>query len=73
MKKRSLVLKLGAVLFIGGKETPLAGAQVCFLPPKPPILPPARFYQEDGRFGDADAFFVAAVPRRRGRRKEFGS
>ena len=60
---------MGAVLFIGGKETPLAGAQVCFLPPKPPIHPPTRFYQEDGRFGDADAFFVAAVPPEEGQAK----
>ena len=49
---------------VGGKETPLAGAQGCFLPPKPPFLPPTRFVQEDERCGNAEIFLAATVPRK---------
>ena len=57
----------------GGKETPLAGAQGGFLPPKPPILPPTRFYLKYVRFGDVAAFLVTSVPRCLGKIAGVGS
>ena len=53
------------MLFFGGKETPFAGAQRCFLPPEPPILPQTRFIQKNRQRRSAAAFPATHVPRQK--------
>ena len=55
-------ISIGAMR-VGGGGTPSANARGCSPSPKPPPLPPARFFRRMKRFGDAAAFPAATVPR----------
>ena len=50
------------MLFFGGKETPFASVQRCFLPPEPPILPQTRFIQKNRQRRSVAAFPSLNVP-----------